>query len=484
MSFNSLAFLFLFLPVCLLVYWLADKRYRNVVLLAASLAFFAWGQWYYLPLMLVVIAANYYLAQRIERLRGEEGRARPTLLISIGLNLILLVFFKLMVSYGAAWLAGSLPPGQTSWFVQNPLPLGFSYIAFQVISYQVDVYNEVCDSEKNFLNFSLYILLFPKIVTGPIVRYRDLSAELTSREVSSQEAASGLRRFILGLAKKVLIADQIARIVNPAFTLASPSFTPGIAWVVVLGYSLQLYFDFSGFVDMAIGMGQMFGFHFAENFNYPYISKSISEFWRRWHITLSSWFRDYVFYPLEFTRKREARFRQVLHVLVVFLLTGLWHGLTLNFAVWGLIHGAAIAVENLGFGRKLKKAWAPLQHLYALVIVVVAWVFFRSPSMTFAVQLLARMAGSMQGVAPLDFLKAMPLPLIENSVWAALALGVVFSLPVYPALQRGWQRTMERFPALALPGRVSADVLLLFLLVGCFTAIAGSVYVASIYGGF
>jgi alginate O-acetyltransferase complex protein AlgI len=484
MGFSSPVFLFAFLPICLLVSVIADSRYKNLALLAASLAFFAWGQWFYIPLMLLVILVNFYLAQQVGKNRGQAGQERTLLVFGVGFNLAILVFFKFLVSYGAAWLSTAWPGGQADWLIKNPLPLGLSYIAFQVISYLFDVSNEVCDSETNFLNFALYVLLFPKIVTGPIVRYRDVAAELTSRQVTSQGIANGLRRFIQGLAKKVLIADQIARIVNPAFGLQTPVFSTGIAWVVVFGYTLQLYFDFSGYTDMAIGLGQVFGFHFAENFNFPYISKSISEFWRRWHITLSSWFRDYVFYPLEFASRRGSRVRQPLNILVVFLLTGLWHGLTLNFAVWGLIHGAAIALETLGLGRWLRKTWAPVQHAYALAVIILGWVFFRSPSIPFALQLLGRMAGSTHGIAPLEVAKTMPLPFVENSVWAALALGTLLCLPVLPWLRGGWQQVAGRYPALAGPARVGIDLILFVLLLGSFTALSGNVFVASIYGNF
>ncbi len=488
MSFSSPVFLFIFLPVCLLVYVIADGRYKNLALLAASLAFFAWGQWFYIPLMLLVILVNYFLARQIENARGQEGGSRGLLVLGVGFNLAVLVFFKFLVSYGAAWLSRAWPGGQAGWLVDNPLPLGLSYIAFQVISYLFDVSNEVCDSEPGFLNFALYVLLFPKIVTGPIVRYRDVAAELSSRQVTSHGIANGMRRFIQGLAKKVLIADQIARIVNPAFGLEAPVFSTGIAWVVVFGYALQIYMDFSGYTDMAIGLGQAFGFHFAENFNFPYLSRSISEFWRRWHITLSSWFRDYVFYPLEFASRRGggwfSRWRQPLNILVVFLLTGLWHGITLNFAAWGLIHGAAIALETLGPGKYLKKAWAPVQHAYALVIVLVGWVFFRSPTIPFAMQLLERMAGSTRGIAPLDVGKTTPLPFIENSVWAALVVGALLCLPVSRWLSDRWKRVTVRHPALRVPAQVGLDLLLFALLLVSFTALSGNVFVESIYGNF
>ncbi len=484
MGFSAPVFLFIFLPICLVIYAAADQRYKNLVLLAASLAFFAWGQVFYIPLMLLIILANFFLARQLENARGDAGRARNLLALGVAFNIAILVLFKFLVSYGAAWLSTAWPGGQAGWLIDHPLPLGLSYIAFQVISYLFDVYNEVCDSEASFLDFALYVLLFPKIVTGPIVRYRDVAAELRSRAVTSQGIASGLRRFIQGLAKKVLLADQIARIVNPAFGLDTPIFSTGIAWVVVVGYALQLYLDFSGYTDMAIGLGQAFGFRFAENFNFPYLSKSISEFWRRWHITLSSWFRDYVFYPLEFAGRRGARWRTPLNILVVFLLTGLWHGLTLNFAVWGLVHGAAIALETIGLGRFLKKLWAPVQHIYALAVILLGWVFFRSPTLPFALQLLARLFGSTQGVEPLEVAKTLPLPFIENSVWAALVVGVLLCLPVSAWLRGGWDQIIARFPRLAVPLRVGIDLLLFVLLLGSFTALSGNVFVESIYGNF
>jgi alginate O-acetyltransferase complex protein AlgI len=489
MGFHSVLFLISFLPASLALYLLAAPRYRNALLLAASLAFYAWAQWFTLPLLLALTVLNFALARRIERLRGlaEEGQpppARGALLLGVAANVAVLVLFKLLSGYGEQWFAGALSPGAAGWLTNYALPLGLSYVSFQLISYLVDVYNEMCDSEKNFWNFAQYVFLFPKIVTGPIAKYRDLAGALSQREVSSEDVAVGLRRFALGLAKKVLIADTIGRVTTPAFALDAPVYTTGIAWVVVLGYAIQLYFDFSGYIDMALGLGRMFGFRLPENFNYPYIARSIGDFWRRWHITLSTWFREYVFYPLEFTRRREDRMRQQVHVLVVFLLTGLWHGLTVNFAIWGLIHGAAIALEMRWLGRWLKKAWAPLQHFYTLAVVLLGWVFFRSPDLPYALALLGRLFGSQQGVQPLVFSQSMPLPLIENSVWAALALGALLSLPVFPAVQAGWQRLLARVPGAAGPARAGADLLLLALLVVAFTSIVGNAYVGSIYGGF
>ena len=365
MNFNAPTFLFFFLPVGLLLYYAVDWRYKNLVALAASLVFYAWGQLFYLPIMLLVILVNFYTARRIEGAREKPEAARKWLWAGIVFDIGLLLFFKIVAGYGSAWLF-FLPAQTVERLASNPIPLGLSFITFQVISYLIDIDNEIVDSEKSLLNFSLYILLFPKIILGPITRYRDLAGQLLERKITAEGAASGARRFIVGLAKKVLIADTLARMVNPAFDLSSPNFSTGIAWLVLVGYAIQLYFDFSGYTDMAIGLGQMLGFRFVENFNYPYISRSISEFWRRWHISLSSWFRDYVFLPLEFARRGTVRFRQQTNILVVFLLTGLWHGVTLNFVIWGLIHGLALALEMTGFGRWLKKAWPPLQHvLYA-----------------------------------------------------------------------------------------------------------------------
>jgi alginate O-acetyltransferase complex protein AlgI len=293
--FSSFSFLVVFLPIFIIIYLLSAPKYRNLIALIASILFFSVGQFFYLPLMALVIIFDYYLGKWIERLRNRPAIGRIVLLAGCILNLLPLIFFKLIVSYGVSWLHNWLPSDLTKFLELYLAPLGLSYIIFQLISYLVDIHNEFCESEKNFINFTLYVMLFPKILVGPIVRYRDISGQLIKREHNPKDIADGARRFIQGLAKKILIADTIAITINPAFSLATPNFLPWMAWFVLIGYALQLYFDFSGFTDMAIGLGQIMGFRFMENFNYPYISKSISEFWRRWHISLSTWFREYVF---------------------------------------------------------------------------------------------------------------------------------------------------------------------------------------------
>jgi alginate O-acetyltransferase complex protein AlgI len=482
MVFNSLNYLFLFLPIFIIIYLLADRHYKNYVALIASLIFFSWGQLYYLPLMIFIIIFNYFLGKQIEKKRGEATKTSQILLIGgIITNCVLLIFFKAYVVYGAKWIF--LSSLLTDQLKQNPLPLGLSYISFQVISYIIDVFNERCDSEKSLINFSLYIMLFPKILVGPITPYRNLTGAINSREVKPGEVANGIRRFITGLAKKVLIADTIAFAINPAFSFKTANFSTAIAWFVLIAYSVQLYFDFSGVTDMAIGIGQILGFRFVENFNYPYISKNITEFWRRWHISLASWFRDYVFYPLEFHRRNSTFFRQQINIFIVFLLTGLWHGLTLNFLVWGGLHGIALALE-MTFMKYIKRLWTPIQHFYTLTIILSGWVFFRSSSLEYALNFFARLFGSTEGLTPIPFSISTPLPIINNSVWVALISGIIFSLPIVPAVQKRWGQIVEQNSDLQLIGQIGSDLILLALSVLSVAAITNSGIFASIYGGF
>ena len=479
MNFTSFYFLFLFLPVFLILYFLSAPKYRNFIGVVAGFVFFAWEQLIYLPLMILLILANFFLAKNIEAHR-EQPAARISLIVGVGLNLLVLIFFKTLIAYGTAWL----PTRAVSALGEELLPLGLSYIVFQLISYLIDINNELCDREKNLIDFTFYVMMFPKIISGPIVRYRSVSEALAQRSIDGITAANGIRRFIRGLAKKVLIADTIGRTIVPAFNLETPNFSTPLAWFVLIGYAIQLFFDFSGYTDMAIGLGEAMGFKFAENFNYPYISKSIADFWRRWHITLSSWFRDYVFYPLEFSLRRVKKFRQQINILIVFVLTGLWHGLTLNFVLWGAIHGLAMALELTGFGKWLKKTWAPFQHLYALIVILAGWVFFRSPTASYAVQFFARLGGSQEGVSPLPYSVTQPLPIIDNSVWLAMAVGIVLSLPIAPAILRWWNKWSEEKLVIRGVSRLACDLALLGLFVATVASVASSTKIASIYGGF
>jgi alginate O-acetyltransferase complex protein AlgI len=473
MYFTSMVFLLLFLPVFVILYAVAGQKQKNLVALAASVIFLAWNQPLYLPLMAVVILGNYYLGKEIEKTSDQINKKRLFLSIGWVANLLILLFFKAIVAYGVEWLPKWSPEWLVTTLNQYLMPLGFSYLVFQLISYQVDIYNGICASEKSLYSFTLYVALFPKILIGPILRYRDLFAQIIERQSNSRDMADGLRRFFRGLVKKILIADTIADVINPAFSLSTPNFSTGIAWFVLVGYALQLYFDFSGYTDMAIGLGQIMGFRFMENFNYPYISKSIAEFWRRWHITLSTWFREYVFYPLELSRRKLKVMIQPLNIFIVFLLTGLWHGITLNYLLWGGVHGIALAFELTPVGKKLKKLWAPLQHLYALIVILAGWVFFRSATLDYALNLFARLMGSSKGITQLPYSITRPLPIIDHSVWLAFILGIIFSTPVVPWLCHHWERITEKSNGWRFIGQLVSDLFLVALLL---LSIAALVY--------
>ena len=490
MTFNSPLFLFVFLPVFLLVYFLSGKRLRNAWLLAASLVFYLWGQPLYFPVILLSILFNYLWGLWIERSLEKARRARTLLTFAIFVNIGLLFIFKFTVTYWQPVFGflndrlGILLPSVLRVYFPRLIafPLGMSFFTFGVVSYVIDVYKQRTAAEHSILRFALYILIFPKIIAGPIVRYRDVIQQVRERVFSADGLAEGARRFIGGLAKKVLVADTLGLVVDRGVFSFSPSNLPaGVAWLVILCYALQIYFDFSGYTDMAIGLGQMLGFKFMENFNYPYISRSITEFWRRWHISLSSWFRDYLFYPLE----RRDSTPQAFNILFVFLMTGLWHGLTLNFAAWGLLHGLAIALERGWFGRWLRASLAPIQHLYTLLVLLVGWVFFRSANLSYAWGFLKALAGfspsQYGGSYPSGVLPYSVMPPVQPSIWLALALAVLVSMPVVPA----FQRAMAKYAWwTALPARIVRDIGSVALLVLSLVVLASSTFQPYIYGNF
>jgi alginate O-acetyltransferase complex protein AlgI len=317
--------------------------------------------------------------------------------------------------------------------------LGLSYITFQVISYLVDVSRGTILAEKDIVKFTAYILFFPKLVSGPITRYKQFREQISTLDPTVVDIAGGLRRVLLGVVKRILIANQLGVVANAVFNLPTPNVEPLFAWLALIAYSLQIYFDFSGYTDVALGLGKIIGITLPENFNYPYTAQSISDFWRRWHITLSTWFREYVFYPLE---RRRSRFtNQQVNLIIVFLLTGLWHGPTLTFLSWGLLHGLAIAFESAGGGRWLKNIWQPLRHLYAIVIILLGWVFFRSPNLEYAFGFVSRLVGNRSGISPLPFSQTTPFPFIEPSFLIIVIAGLLFSLPVASL----WQNARRRF---------------------------------------
>jgi alginate O-acetyltransferase complex protein AlgI len=485
LSFTSFSFICIFLPTLLVIYLFSEPKNRNYIVLLASILFFSIGQILYLPLLGALIIINYFLGKRLENLSNRMFVSRVTLSLGILANLLPLVFYKYITTYGVEWLPKYVPLVFIKYIQTYLAPLGLSYLVFQLISYLIDIFRGHCFSEKKIVNFALYVMLFPKLFVGPIVRYRDISKQLSIRETNRLDVGNGIRRFIQGLVKKIIVADTISAVVNPAFSLATPNYSTSLAWFVLIGYSIQLYFDFSGFTDMAIGLGQMLGFRFMENFNYPYISTSISEFWRRWHISLSSWFREYVFFPLERVRHKIKINVQPLNILIIFLLIGFWHGFTFNFLLWGGIHGLAVALETIFLGKVLKKVWKPIQHLYTLMLIMIGWVFFRSPSLDYALAFLGRLFGSTKNISPIPFSITQPFPLINNSVWLSLIFGILFSLPVIPMVSKYWAKVTKNVFFLQNLGYVSADLIFFaaFILVASVLASRTNIPV-SIYARF
>ncbi len=482
MDFTSLPFLFLFLPILLIIFLLAEARFRPALLLVASLFFIGSGRPSALIAFALLIVGNFFFGQWIEKSPGSKWR----LSLGVGFNLAILLFYKLFTTYPPIWFTRTfervLPDAFESSLLNLVYPIGLSYVALQLISYLVDIARAVTPVERNFIHFSLYAALFPKILAGPITPYRDLRADLPAPAPDLPEATDGLRRFAWGFIKKTLIADQLAKIANPAFSLPSPNFTPQIAWLALLAFTLQIYYDFSGFTDMAIGLGRAFGFKFPENFNRPFSARSLGDFWRRWHITLAAWFREYVFYPLE--RRRLPLLGQQVNILLVFLLTGLWHGLTPNFAAWGLIMGSALALESTFFGRWLRNAWRPLQSVYTLGVFSFSLIFFRAPSLAFAAQFIGRLAGDSTGLALLPFSTTRPLPFVDPTTWLALGLAILLQLPLASLLTSWRARLTGRFPRLGLFPRLLADAFLLLLFWTGMAAMTSGNFAPGIYDKF
>ena len=373
MVFSSLIFLFAYLPLTLLIYYAVPRRWRNLALFAVSLFFYGWGEPVYLFLMVVSITTAYLFGFLIEKYRvSNPRRAKAAMIWSLAINLSFLLFFKYYHFFAANL---SLLP-----FVELPvlknleLPIGISFYTFQIMSYTIDLYRRDCGLQKNYVSFGAYVTLFPQLIAGPIVRYKDVDEQLTQRRESIDHFAAGVTLFSVGLAKKILIGDMLAAGNEYFKSLGALEGTTVGAWMTIILYTLHLYYDFSGYSDMAIGLGKMFGFRFPENFNYPYISKSITEFWRRWHISLSTWFREYVYIPLGGNRRGEAiRYR---NMAVVWLLTGFWHGANWNFVLWGVYYLVILIAEKAFLLRALEKLPAFFRHLYTMVIVTVGFLIF------------------------------------------------------------------------------------------------------------
>lgn len=392
MAFSSMAFLFGFLPLTLLCCFLIPARFRtgrNTILLLFSLAFYGWGGIRLLPVLLASCVVNWGAALLAAPGRRHRKAAFVTALV---LNLGMLGYFKytgfLLNNLNALGVDVTVP--------SIMLPAGISFFTFQAIAYLADVYRGTSPAERSLPRLTLFMAFFPQVLQGPILRYGEFAPALTDRRETAADAADGAVRFCFGLAKKVLLADALGQIADGAFA-AGDRLAASLAWLGAIAYTLQLYFDFSGYTDMALGLGRIFGFRLPENFNYPYVSKSASEFWRRWHMTLSFWFRDYVYIPLGGSRC--SRGRQVLNLLAVWLLTGLWHGSAWNFVLWGLYYAALLMGERFLWGRALDRLPAALRHVYALVLITIGWVLFRCTSLGQVGEMLSAMSGAAPGGA-------------------------------------------------------------------------------------
>jgi alginate O-acetyltransferase complex protein AlgI len=459
-----------------MIYYAIPKKYvmaKNIELLIASLIFYAWGEPKNVLLMLLSIAVNYIFGLLLEKFDDKKNRRRLILILSVVFNLGMLFYFKYL---------GFFTGGR----INIILPIGISFFTFQIMSYTIDVYLRNVKTQRNPFKLALYISLFPQLIAGPIVRYIDIEKELTSRTYDIDKIFKGVVRFSVGLAKKVVISNTVGMLADNIFKLDPALMSSATGWLGAIAYTLQIYFDFSGYSDMAIGLGHMMGFNFIENFNYPYISKSVQEFWRRWHISLSSWFRDYLYIPLGGNRK--GKIRTYINLLIVFACTGFWHGAAWNFLVWGLFHGLFLVIERIGFKKVLAGEFKSLEnkpkaakacritmtvvgHIYTMLIAIIGWVLFRAETMGKAWQYLCTMFrfsnwGWVKAVAQLD-----------GYTLVILLLGVVCSFPIVPFVREKLRKYSWGETAVSIIGAVSMLTLLL-LSIFCLT---GSDYNPFIY---
>lgn len=425
MVFSSVIFLFFFLPLVLTLYFSVPFKFKNAILLVFSLVFYAWGEPRYVLLMIFSILINYGFGIWIDQENSPHKKKASILTLAIVINVGLLGFFK-YVNFFVDIMNATLHTNLQ--LDPIPLPMGISFYTFHAISYLVDVYRKVEKAQRNVFRLSLYITFFPQLVAGPIIRYNAVAKQLSKRVFSSVQFAEGIKRFIIGLSKKMLLANPLGSVADTVFTTQAVDLSTGSAWLGVIAYTLQIYFDFSGYSDMAIGLAKMFGFEFAENFNYPYISKSISDFWRRWHISLGSWFRDYVYIPLG--GSRVAKWKVYRNLLIVWALTGFWHGASWTFLAWGVYYGLLIALEKAGLEKLLSRLFI-LNHIIVLMLVMIGWVFFRADNFTYAIDFL----GAMFYSGGNDLLDAQALWLLSTN-WIPLVIAIVAATPLFPKLQQ------------------------------------------------
>lgn len=478
MLFTEPAFLFIFLPLLLGIYFLTPGRGRNYVLTLASLAFYAVGEKGFLLWLLGSTAVNYFVALGINRWQGTS-RAKALLALGIGTDVVLLVVFKyaqlLIQTLDTTLAAFGLPVLAAPHLA---LPLGISFFTFHKISYKVDVYNGVAPVRRDPMDLLLYILLFPQLIAGPIVRYHEIAEALAGpRRVTLADFSDGIRRFVIGLAKKMLIANSLAQVADPVFALPAADLSTSLIWIGLISYAFQIYFDFSGYSDMAIGLAGMFGFRFPENFNFPYVARSITDFWRRWHMSLSRWFRDYLYIPLGGNRASSRR--TYTNLVIVFLLCGLWHGANWTFLLWGAFHGLALVIERLRLGRWLAKAPTVVARTYTLLVLLIGWAIFRVDSLAH----LGVVTRAMIGLGPIPRIVHFPSEYVNPETLLALAVGLL-------SVASPWAATWERLEAAresggaapAMPGAWWLEPTgIVAVLVLCIARVAANTYNPFIY---
>lgn len=478
MLFSSIPFLFYFLPAILFLYVICP--WRNAVLLCGSLFFYAWGEVEFALVLICSIVGNYFFGLWI-----DKNLARPLcrwlLGFGIAANLGLLVFFKYIDFLTENYNQVAAP---IDWPLIEPLslhqPLGLSFFTFQAMTYLVDLYRREVPAERNPIVLGLYISMFPQLIAGPIVRFKEIAGELRQRDLTLSSFALGVKWFIVGLGQKVLIADTLAAPADAVFALSSQHLTAALSWLGLIAYTLQIYFDFAGYSNMAIGLGLMFGFHLPKNFDYPYSAQSLTEFWRRWHMTLSHWFRNYLYIPLGGNRRGPKQ--TYFNLFVVFLLCGLWHGAAWSFIAWGLFHGAFLVIERLGIADILVRLGRPLRHGYTLLIIALGWVLFRSETLTGALQYMTALIGLGSGDGKVFHLGQF----LTADVGLALLCGCIGSIPVLPRL-KGYLSTIAQRDTADKPSSVGllypwiSTVGLLLVLFLAALHLAGSTYKPFIY---
>ncbi len=423
MVFSSLFFYFIYLPLFLVLYYVVPRAAKNYVLLAFSLVFYAWGEPVYVFLMLGMTLSDYILGRLMHKYDSSKSKRKLFLVLSIVIDLSCLAFFKY-----AGFLVGTIGSisGADIPFMEIALPIGISFFTFQTMSYTIDLYRREVTVEKNYAEYLMYVSMFPQLIAGPIVRYKTVKQELHEREIKMQDVIDGFIRFIYGLLKKVLLANRLGSLFDDALALQNPSLA--FAWLGAIAFTLQLYLDFSAYSDMAIGLGKMLGFKFDENFNYPLSAKSVTDFWRRWHISLSSWFRDYVYIPLGGNRCRIPR--QIFNLAVVWFLTGLWHGASWNYVIWGVYYGILLCLEKFVYGKYLEKAPKFLRHVYLCLIIVIGFTVFAIEDFSKLIPYLGSMFSTKGGLCGKEILFY-----LQNYGFVFI-VSIVVSMPVFPALEK------------------------------------------------